>query len=214
MNKIYDEFVSYLNDENKEKAVEFILNKLESKEIQIVDLYNSVLAPALNNMECNLKDKRICIWKEHVRSSIIRTIIECCYPYVMKEKVKDNIEKKAIIVCPSEEYHEIGARMAADFFTLCGYNTIFIGSNTPREDFLGAIDVVKPDYIVISVTTYYNLVAAKKTIEKIKGEGGFKGKILVGGYAFKDNWEAVSSVGADTYIDSFEDVKNISREEH
>lgn len=212
MVNFYDEFISYLEDENKEKAVEIILKKLESKEIQIVDLYNTVLAPALNNMECKLKDKRVCIWKEHVRSSIIRTIIECCYPYVIREKIKDENNKNVLVICPSEEYHEIGARMAADFFTLCGYNTIFVGSNTPKEDFMTAISVVNPYYVVVSVTNYYNLVAAKKTIERIKSNGNFKGKILVGGYAFKNNKEAVKNVGADIFIDSFEDVKNLSKE--
>lgn len=210
----YDEFISYLDDENKEKALEFILNKLQNGDIQIVDLYNKVLAPALNNMECKLKDKRICIWKEHVRSSIIRTIIECCYPYVIKQRIRKDNGKKVVVVCPSEEYHEIGARMAADFFTLCGYNTIFVGSNTPKEDFLAAINEVNPYYIAVSITNYYNLVAAKKVIEKIKGEGNFKGKIFVGGYAFKNNKEAVKNVGADNLIDSFEDIKNLSKEEN
>lgn len=214
MVNFYDEFISYLEDENKEKAVGIILKKLESKEIQIVDLYNNVLAPALNNMECKLKDKRICIWKEHVRSSIIRTIIECCYPYVIREKIKEETTKNVVVICPSEEYHEIGARMAADFFTLCGYNTTFVGSNTPKEDFMTAISVVNPYYVVVSVTNYYNLVAAKKTIERIKSNGNFKGKVLVGGYAFKNNKEAVKNVGADIFIDSFEDVKNLSKEEN
>lgn len=213
MSEFYDEFLSYLEEENKEKAVEIVLNKLVSGEIKIVDLYNEILAPALNNMECTLKDKRICIWKEHVRSSIIRTIIECCYPYVIKEKTRENIGRSVVVVCPTEEYHEIGARMAADFFTLSGYSTTFVGSNTPKEDFLAAISLIKPYYIVVSVTNYYNLVAAKKAVEKIKEESNFKGKILVGGYAFKNNKEAVKNVGADKFIDSFEDIKNLSGEE-
>lgn len=212
MLSFYNEFISYLEEENKGKALECILDKLETGKIQIVDLYKDVLAPSLNNMECKLENKEICIWKEHVRSSIIRSIIECCYPYVLKEKVKDDTGKKVVIVCPSEEYHEIGARMAADFFILCGYDTTFVGSNTPKEDFLAAINVIKPDYIVVSVTNYYNLVAAKKDIDKIRGEGSFKGKILVGGYAFKNNKEAVNKVGADRFIDSFEDIENLSME--
>lgn len=212
MRNFYDDFISYLEEENKEKAVQLILNKLDSGEIQIVELYTKVLAPALNNMECKLEDKRICIWREHVRSSIIRTIIECCYPYVIKERINEGNSKRAVIVCPSEEYHEIGARMAADFFVICGFNTTFVGSNTPKEDFMAAIDVVKPDYVVISVTNYYNLVAAKRAIDKIKKEAKFKGIIIVGGHAFKNNMVAVKQVGAEKYIDSFEDIEKLSEE--
>lgn len=212
MREFYEEFISYLEEENKEKAVRLVLDKLNSEEISIVDLYNKVLSPSLNNMECKLEDKKICIWREHVRSSIIRTIIECCYPYVIKEKSKKINNLKVVIVCPSEEYHEIGARMAADFFTLCGFNTTFVGSNTPKEDFLAAMHVVNPDYVVISVTNYYNLVSAKRAIEKIKNESDFKGVILVGGYAFKNNMDAVRKVGAEKYIDSFEDIQKLLEE--
>lgn len=212
MKEFYEEFIFYLEEENKEKAVKIVLDKLNSEEINIVELYTKILAPSLNNMECKLEDKKICIWREHVRSSIIRTIIECCYPYVIKEKYKEINNLKVVIVCPSEEYHEIGARMAADFFTLCGFNTTFVGSNTPKEDFLSAIDVVKPDYVVISVTNYYNLVLAKRAIEKIKNESNFKGRIFVGGYAFKNNMDSVKKVGAEKYIDSFEDIQMLLKE--
>lgn len=212
MKEFYQEFIFYLEEENKEKAVNLVFDKLNDGHIHIVELYTKILAPSLNNMEYKLEDKKICIWREHVRSSIIRTIIECCYPYVIKEKSKEINNLKAVIVCPSEEYHEIGARMAADFFTLCGFNTTFVGCNTPQEDLLAAIDVVKPDYVVISVTNYYNLVAAKRVIEKIKNQGKFEGRILVGGYAFKNNMDSVKKVGAEKYIDSFEDIQGLLKE--
>lgn len=49
-------------------------------------MYTKILAPSLNTMECKIDEKNICIWREHVRISIIRTIVECCYPYIMKER--------------------------------------------------------------------------------------------------------------------------------
>ncbi|MFT5873732.1 MAG: methanogenic corrinoid protein MtbC1 [Clostridium sp.] len=171
METIYNKFISLLELEEKENAVNLILSLLEEEKIDIVTLYTNILAPSLNNIKSDSEEGGGCIWKEHVRSSIVRTIIECCYPYVIKEKnhiYKKTNYGKVIVICPSEEYHEIGARMIEDFFTLCGYETIFVGSNTPKNEFLKIIDCINPKYLVISVTNYYNLVAVKGTIEKIR----------------------------------------------
>lgn len=169
MHHYYNEFMKTIETENRNALLNFILPKLKNNEIDIITLYTEILAPSLNSMVQNKTDKAF-IWREHVRSSIIRTIIENCYPYVIKERdesYKLNINKKIAVVCPSEEYHEIGARMITDFFTLLGYNATFVGSNTPKEEFLEALQNIKLDYIAISVSNPYSLIAARKAIEKI-----------------------------------------------
>jgi len=215
MEAVYNKFVSLLEKEDKEKAVNLILSLLEEEKIDIVTLYTEILAPSLNNMKCNGEEGGGCIWKEHVRSSIIRTIVECCYPYVIKEKNKINKDTnlgKVIVICPPEEQHEIGARMVSDFFTLCGYETIFVGSNTPKNEFLKAIDFINPRYLAVSVTSYYNLVAAKDTIEKIRKSTNKELDILVGGHAFINNPEALKKTNADMVINNFNDIKNLQKE--
>lgn len=213
MVSIYNEFVSLLEIEDKENAVNLILSLLEDGKIDIVTLYTDVLAPSLNNMVYNVEKDEGCIWKEHVRSSIIRTIVECCYPYVIKEKAyKDTNSGKVIVICPPDEQHDIGARMVSDFFTLCGYDTIFVGSNTPKNEFLNAINFVNPKYLAISVTNYYNLVAVKDTIEKIRNSTNNKLKILIGGHAIVDNQEALKNIDADMVINNFNDIRNLQKE--
>jgi methanogenic corrinoid protein MtbC1 len=215
METIYNKFISLLEVENKEKAVNLILSLLEEEKVDIVTLYTDILAPSLNNMKCNTEEGEGCIWKEHVRSSIIRTIVECCYPYVIKEKnkmYKGTNLGKVIVLCPPEEQHEIGARMASDFFTLCGYETIFVGSNTPKNEFLKVIDFINPMYLAVSVTSYYNLVAAKATIEKIRNSTNKKLNILIGGHALRNNTEALKNTNADMVINNFNDIKNLQKE--
>ena len=58
---------------------------LENKEISIIELYENVLTMALYDIDCQEGDIE-CIWKEHVQTSIVRTIVELVYPYVLKEK--------------------------------------------------------------------------------------------------------------------------------
>lgn len=215
MNKYYEEFLEMLENENKEGCVNFALEKLEKGDVGIITLYSEILTPALNNMTCKLQDKNLCIWKEHVRSSIVRTIIECCYPYILKEKRKYNIKGEkgiVVVVCPPEEYHEIGARIVADFFVLKGYQAIFVGSNTPKEEFLSALKIVKPKYIALSITNYFNLISTKAIIEKIK-EHSKEVKVIVGGSAFLSNPKAYKAIGADKLLMTYEDIEKLEEEE-
>jgi len=213
MDKIYEEFLSLLELEDKEGAVKYAINLLENKGVDIVELYTKILSKALNTMECKLEDKNICIWKEHIRTGIIRTIVELSYLHVLKKRDELSISngKKAVILCPPEEYHDLGARMASDFFIIAGYDTIFVGSNTPYNDFYNAIHVIKPDIVAISVSNYYNLVSTKKIISDLKNVKKENCKILVGGYAFDKDISNVKKVGADYYTNSFEDILNIAK---
>lgn len=199
--------------EDKDACLDFVISRLHSGEISIYELYEGILAPALNSLKICPQDESNCIWKEHVKTSIIRTIIECCYPFIARAK-KDTkkVGIMVLVFCPENELHEIGARMVTDFFTLSGFDAIFIGANTPREQIKVAIDCIKPGYVAISVTDYYNLVAAKKAIDLIKTVSNGKTKVLVGGNAFRDNMELVAQIGADAYLESYEDVRRLGEE--
>ena len=215
MKKKYEDFISLLEDESKEEALLFILHLLENKEVDVIDIYTNILAPALNKMECKVADKNICIWKEHVRTAIVRTIVECCFPYVLEKKKELNYSAggTAVVLCPPEEYHDLGARMTADFFTICGYNAIFVGSNTPYNDFKNAIDAIHPNIVAISVSNYYNLVCTKKIIEDLRKVNHNPLKIIVGGHAFNTNTDNYKLVGADYYANSYFDIEKIARNE-
>ena len=216
MNQIKDEFSVLFEEENKEEAVVYVLNKLKSNEIDVIDLYTYILTPLLNHLTCKLEDKRICIWKEHVKTAIVRTIVECCYPYVLEKRNLLNSSKKgtAVILCPPGEHHDLGARMASDFFMINGYDTIFVGSSIPYEDFYNAIEIIKPTLVAISVSNYYNLVATKRMIQEIKQTTNYSMKIIVGGHAFQEAPEnKVKAVGADFYVKSYEDILKLNDNE-
>jgi len=210
MDKLYTELLDVLEKEDRYASIKFVTDALTSEKIGIVDMYEKILGPAMNKLECKLSEQKLCIWKEHVRSSIMRSIIECCYPFVIKERDSIGSGKnkgKAIVFCPDGEYHEIGARMVSDFFTMCGFESIFIGSSTPKEEFINILDVLEPTCIAISVTNYYNLVSAKRTIAEIRKSAKKDMKIVAGGNAFIKNTQAYKEIGADAMVNTFEDIK-------
>ena len=212
MRELVQEFLVALDREDKESAVHLAYQMLEADEIGIVQLYNDVLAPALNDWECMEVDTDICVWREHVRSSIVRTILEIAYPYMLKERDARGIPRKAVavaVLCPPDELHEIGPRMVADFFTLTGYDVTFVGANTPIDDLLTAVGQVRPRYVAISVTNYYNLIAVRKAIERLRDHLPEGTEILVGGGAFEANPGKAMEVGADRLLGTFEDIQGL-----
>ena len=115
-----DALVKSFNEEDKERFVSIALNAIENNEIDIPFLYEEVLKMLLYSIdECTTDD---CIWREHRKTSMVRTVIECMYPYVIKIKNETkSLNKKVLLICPEKEYHEIGLRMIDDFLQMNGY---------------------------------------------------------------------------------------------
>jgi methanogenic corrinoid protein MtbC1 len=215
MHPLYDEFISYLDAEDKERSVQFVLSHLQDKSIDVPALYNEILTPAMYADFCPEAEREICVWKEHIRTSIVRTIIECAYPYIIEERNKKHGPKprgKAVVVCPPEELHELGARMVTDFFTLIGFSVTFVGANTPQDDIINAIKYVKPDYVAVSITDYYNLVATRRLVMKIREMiKGTSFRLILGGQACRENPGACDELGADMVLQTFEEIKKLTR---
>lgn len=198
----YNTFLKLVDNEDKDQALSFILDLLNNGE-SVVSVYQNYLIPVLALYECPVEDQEICIWKEHARTSIIRTILEASYQYIIKTKEKA-INKSIITLCPQEEYHEIGAIIVNHYFSLLGFESKYIGANTPNETILSAIKVLKPDYIAISVSNYYNIVVTKRLTNEIRNQYPDV-KIIVGGQVFRHP-ESLNQIEYDYILNDFEEI--------
>jgi MerR family transcriptional regulator, light-induced transcriptional regulator len=215
MGALYDEFVSYLDTEDRDKCVQFALSNLQNGNLSILALYSQILTPAMHADFCGASDRDICIWKEHVRTSIVRTVIECSYPYVAKEgrERAKTVGGRVLVACPPGELHELGARMVADFFVLCGFEAEFAGANTPADDLVSAVRSMNPVYVALSVTNYYNLIATRQLIGRMKGiMEGRPFRVVLGGQSCQDNPGACLDIGADFVLRTFEDIERLPKE--
>ncbi len=211
MNQYFEKFEEYLSQEDKDNSVNYVLKLLDEKLLTLEQVYMELLVPAQHTFVCKEEDKEICIWKEHSRTSIIRTILECTYPKVIERRKSINkIDKKVVIFTPSEEYHEIGAIIVNNYFQIAGFNSQYIGANTPKNDIILAIKAYKPDYVAISVTNYYNIVVTKLIAQEIRKQYPHV-KIIIGGQAFLQQG-AINQVEHDYYMIKAENVFDIAKE--
>lgn len=205
-----EEFIKAFNINDKDRCVKIAMEGLNSGYFTVPVLYEEILLPllyAIDDYGCDDVDR---IWKEHVKSSIVKTVIESIYIFVIQEKRKVKpLGINVVLAAPEHEHHEIGLRMVSDYFNLNGYDTTFIGVHTPRDQVFNAIDNVNPKYIAISVTDYYVLFEAQKMIQKIKSIYADKIKIIVGGSAFKNNIDSISKIGGDIYMEKYSDFTKL-----
>ncbi len=197
-----------LEKEDRAAAIAYVLPVMQRREITIPELYEMILAPLLNSYV--FPDDHTRIVKEHIRSSIIRSIIEACYPIVMDEvsRVKQ-LSRKVLVTCPTEEYHEIGARMAADFFELSGYQVLFTGANTPSADIMALLHYYQPDFIAVSISNNYNLFKAKPLLDTIHDTYP-QSQLLLGGAVFADEHHR-EVIAYGQYVSSFESIQRLGK---
>ena len=204
------EFNDALARHDKPACVKIAMGLLDTAQPDIVSLYEKVLRPALASIASNDKKQEIPVWDEHIRSSIVRSIVELCYPTVIKQ-ASAATGLKAAIFCTEDEAHEIGARMVADYLTLAGFDTVFIGASTPTDAILDAIARLQPDLVAISVTNYYHLVALSALVARIRAMTTVKTRIIAGGYAVS-TLKNPESFDVDDFAHGFDDLVRIREE--
>lgn len=183
MNTHLPGFLVILENEKRSEALNYITQIMKDETHTVLELYEEILTPALNLMQPS-GNENIDIWREHARTSIIKTILENMLPFVMEEKKRANSPKgkTVAILCPPDEYHDVGARMAADILTIYGYDTVFIGANTPLRVFEAGLSSMQLDYVAISISNPYHLVATRNIIDGLK-KSHDQVKIIIGGSA-------------------------------
>lgn len=205
-------YIAFLDEFDRNGAIDYALSLLESGEMTVPDLYEQVLAPALNRIEVPRCREDSMIWREHWMSHIVRTTIEAAYPFVQKawrQAGPENRGTRVLLACPQEEYHEIGIRMGADYFTMLGYDVAYVGCNTPRDTLVDAVTTLKPGVVALGVTNCLNLaqlgaiVAALKALDPAPA-------VYLGGSALTHTGKQAADFGADGAVSTFASIKALA----
>lgn len=177
---IYLEYLSCLLEGDKKKCAAIVVHLLEQK-IDLKDLYTNLFQRSLIRIGKLWENCRICIATEHMASSITECMLSYTTPQIMS--IPKN-SKKAVITCVPKEFHQIGARMVSDIFELNGWNSYFLGANTPCSETFELLDEKKPEVLGLSISMYLNLVRLIDMIDKVKDRYPDM-TIIIGGQALE-----------------------------
>ncbi len=172
-------FLDYTNgllQGEKEKCVG-IVEKLLSEKVEIKDIYVDLFQRSLYHIGKMWEQGQLSIADEHIGTEITKSLMN---KYAGKITSNKKIGKTALISCIDKEFHEIGARMAADVFELNGWNTYFLGASMPTREIVKFIEVKKPDVVGLSFNFYLNILRLFEVIDHIKKNYPAQ-QIIVGG---------------------------------
>lgn len=170
--------------------------------------YLDVIWPALTRIGQMWEANQISIAEEHLATAIVGRAMASLYQHVAQSTVTRG---KAVVSAAPNEFHEVGARMVADFMEMDGWDVTYLGANTPAHEILGLLKKHQPFVAALSVATVYNLDNAQQVIRMLNEDRETSHiKIMVGGLAFNNVPELWQTIGADGYAADAESAVQVT----
>ena len=181
-----------------------IVTRLLDEGTEIATIYTDLLGRALHEIGELWESNRISVADEHIATAITEAVMTQVYPTLF---ARQSSGKSAVISCVANEYHQVGGKMVADILELRGWNTTFLGANTPFDDLLGAIEENRPDAVGLSLAVAFNFKALERAIEAVAG--AFPGlPIWVGGQAFQ--WGHAGTLSRPANVKVFQSLTDLN----
>jgi len=176
----------------------------------IKDIYLHVFQPSQREIGRLWQENQISVAQEHYCTAATQVIMSLLYPNIFSSERKG---LRMVATCVGGELHEIGARMVADFFEMEGWDTYFLGANTPKEGILGSLVQREAQILAISVTMTFHVEKAAELISEVRRAGlDASTKIMVGGYPFNLSPNLWKVVGADAFARDAQQAIKIAEE--
>lgn len=188
------EYLDSLLQGNRRLSSRLILNAV-AEGIAVKDIYLHVFQVTLYEIGRLWQMNHISVAQEHYCTAVTQQIMSQLYDYIFNTPRNDRC---LVATCIGNELHEIGIRMVADFFELNGWDTYYLGANTPTDSIIQTLNERKADVLAISATMTAHIKVVKELIHEVRLMDADKHiKILVGGYPFNIEPNLWQQVGAD-----------------
>jgi methanogenic corrinoid protein MtbC1 len=188
------QYLDALLGRRRDEAMRLVLDSVEGG-TDIRDIYQHVFQPTQWEIGRLWQENEVSVAQEHYCTAVTQLVMSRLYPYIFRQEKHGRVFVGTSV---GDELHELGIRMIADFFELDGWDSHFLGANTPAESIVETVAETRADVLGISVTITYHIDQARRIIEQLRSRPDLSGvKILVGGYPFNLDPELWKKVGAD-----------------
>ena len=189
-------YIDSLLKGDRQSASQMVLESA-SQGVAIKDIYLHVFQRSQREIGRLWQTNQISVAQEHYCTAATQMVMSQLYPYIFASQRNGH---RMVSTCVGGELHEIGARMVADFFEMDGWDTYFLGANTPIEGILRAVSERNAEVLAISVTMTFHIDKVSGLIAEVRRAGlDARTKMMVGGYPFNIAPDLWRSVGADGY---------------
>jgi methanogenic corrinoid protein MtbC1 len=177
-------------------AIQLILDGADAG-ISIPEIYEHVIYRVQIEIGRMWQMAEVTVAEEHYCSNIVTTITNLLSARMDRP---NTINKRVITAAVNSETHDLGLRMVRQAFDLDGWETLFLGSDTPASAISEGVRDFGCDLIALSTTIVLYIRRTADVISALKADPTTAQiPILVGGQPFSvvpDLWQVV---GADGY---------------
>jgi MerR family transcriptional regulator, light-induced transcriptional regulator len=172
-----------------------IVDQLIDINADIRDIYINLFQKSMYKIGNLWEFNKISVAVEHLATSITLNMLNKVYPLLFSSR---KLDKSVVISCVEGEYHQIGSQLITDIFEVNGWDSYYLGTNTPIDDLLLFVKEKQPDLVGLSLAIYYNMPNLQRSIKALRKKFP-EMPILVGGQAFR--W------GGNEILEEFSHVK-------
>lgn len=188
------QYLEALLQGERHRASQLILQTIDEG-VSIKDIYLYVFQRSQYEIGRLWQINQVGVAQEHYVTAATQLVMSQLYPHIFSNE-KNGL--RLVATCIGGELHEIGIRMVADFFEIEGWDTYYLGANTPTGSIVETIEARQADILAISATMTFHVGSVANLIEQVRGtEAGRQVRILVGGYPFNVSSVLWERLGAD-----------------
>lgn len=193
-------YIEALLKGDRRRASELITTAA-SDGISVKDIYLHVFQKSQREIGRRWQMNEVSVAQEHFCTAATQMIMSQLYPYIFSNEKSGRV---LVATCVGGDLHEIGVRMVADFFEMEGWDTFYLGANTPTEEVVNTVTERGAEVLGVSATMTFHVQTVRRLIEAVRAApGGDRVLILTGGYPFMTDPNLWRSVGADgTAVDA------------
>jgi methanogenic corrinoid protein MtbC1 len=182
-----------------------VVHDLIERGTDIKEIYIAIFQASQHEIGRLWQSNQINVAQEHYCTAATQVIMSQLYPFVFRTPKSGH---RMVAACVNGEMHELGIRMVADFFEMEGWDTYYLGANTPVKSLLESLSQFKAEILCISATINFNINALSELITAVRQSADTsKIKILAGGRPFIVAPDLWWKMGADGYaIDAREAI--------
>lgn len=188
------EYLRLLLNGDRHSASRLVLDSAESG-ADVKDIYLYVFQCCQYEIGRLWQMNKITVAQEHYCTAATQVIMAQFYPKIFSS-IKTGYRFVAASV--AGELHELGPRMACDFLELAGWDTHYLGANTPTDGILQMVLDRDPHVLGLSATMSVHVREIEKMIAAVRSTERCKNlTIMVGGAPFNMQQDLWRQIGAD-----------------
>ncbi len=187
------DYLRFLLRGDRHLAGKAVMDAVENG-VSVKDIYLYVFQTSQYEIGRLWQTNRLTVAQEHYCTAATQLIMAQLYPIVFTTPKSG---RRLIAAGVSGERHEIGMRMVTDFLEMEGWNTYYVGGNTPADSITKLIDETGADLLCLTATMTFHLPKIRELIAMVRDAEGDRLKILLGGYPFRIAPDIWQTMGAD-----------------